>query len=140
VLFGISTLLHCADIVDPFHGLVFFLVPPLHILERHQCHEGVLLKLSYPCSEQVSFICKFGVSLLEFAPYEHCDLCGVLVILHQVAQMFQLFQSNSQLLFIHFSFVQGGICDYHPCGDKFECFGMLCIYQIFLHGDEDGMI
>jgi hypothetical protein len=27
-----------------------------------------------------------------------------------------------------------------PCTDKFRCFGMLCVYQIFLHGDEDGAI
>jgi hypothetical protein len=73
------------DVVDPFHCLVCFLIPPFHILSRRQHHEGVFLKLDYPCSEKVSLIRKFTVGLLEFASQEHHGLCGVLIIFHQMA-------------------------------------------------------
>jgi len=51
--------------------------------------------------------------------------------------MFQLLQRSSQLLFIPFLSIQGGICDYHPYIDNLRCLGMLRVNPFFLYGDED---
>jgi hypothetical protein len=88
MLFNVSALLNDTDVVDPFHGLVCFLIPPLHIFTRFQCHEGVFLVLGYSCSEHMPLVCKFIIGFLELVPQEHCDLCGILVIIFQMVQMF----------------------------------------------------
>jgi hypothetical protein len=88
----------------------------------------------------VSLIHEFTVGILEFASQEHHGLHGVMIIFLQMVKMLQLLQHNDQLLFIFSRFIQGGICDFHPCVDKLIRLGMLCANQFILCGDEDGAV
>jgi hypothetical protein len=80
VLFDVSVLLNCVDVIKSFHHLVGLLIPSFHVFEHHQCHRVVFLEFNYPCCEKVPLIREFVVGILKFASQKYCGLCGVLIV------------------------------------------------------------